>query len=49
MKKFIAFILPDDVFIMLINVKMPTIVVVYEQDKLHAQPSSAGKKFYNFR
>ena len=34
MKKFLALSLSDVVFIMLINVKMPTIVFnIYEQDK----------------
>ena len=32
-KKFLALSLSDVVFIMLINVKMPTIVNIYEQDK----------------
>ena len=51
MKKFIAVSLSDVVFIMLINVKMPTIVAfyfnIYEQDKILAQLSCAWKKFYN--
>ena len=50
MKKFLALSLSDVVFIMLINVKMPTIVgifYIYEQDKFHAQLSWAWKKFYN--
>ena len=43
MKKFIALSLSDVVFIMLINVKMPTIVgiltfiIISEQDKFRAQ------------
>ena len=40
MNKFIALRLSDVVFIMLINVKMPTIVAIltfYEQDKFCAQ------------
>ena len=39
MKKFLASSLSDVVFIMLINVKMPTIVgiLTFEQDKFHAQ------------
>ena len=40
------------VFILLINVKMPTtvgILTFYEQDKFCAQLSWAWKKFYNFR
>ena len=41
MKKFLALSLSDVVFIMLINVKMPTI---YEQDKFDAQLSWAWKK-----
>ena len=41
MKKFLAFSHSDVVFIMLINVKMPTI----EQDKFCAE--LAWKKFYN--
>ena len=48
MKKFIALSLSDVVFIMLINVKMPTIVVnfnIYEQDKFDAQLSWAQKSF----
>ena len=35
MKKFLALNLSDFLFIMLINVKMPTIVNIYEQDKFH--------------
>ena len=41
-KKFLAFSLSDVVFIMLINVKMPTIVGlfnIYKQDKFRAQLS----------
>ena len=43
-KKLLALSLSDVVFIMLINVKMPTI---YEQDKFRAQQSWAWKKFHN--
>ena len=43
MKKCIALNLSNVVFIMLINVKMPTV----EQDKFHAQLSLAWKKVYN--
>ena len=41
MKKFIAVSLSDVVFIMLINVKMPTIVgiLTFEHDRFHAQLS----------
>ena len=42
----------DVVFIMLINVKMPTIVGIltfYEHGKVRAQLSWAWKKFYNLR
>ena len=39
MKKFLAVSLSDVVFIMLINVKTPTIVNIYEQEKFHAQLS----------
>ena len=39
-KFFLPFKLSDVVFIMLINVKMPTIVLnIYEHDKFHAQLS----------
>ena len=55
MKKFLVFSLSDIVFIILINVKMPTIVGIlkfmskwyfniYEQDKFRAQLSWAWKK-----
>ena len=59
MKKCLALSPSDDVFIMLINVKMPTIVGIlifmsrinfvhiYEQDKFRAQVSSSWKKFKN--
>ena len=50
MKKFLALSLSDVVFIMLINVKMPTIVGIfniYEHDKFYAQMSWAWKKFNN--
>ena len=43
-KQFLIKSLSDFVFIMLINVKMPTI---YEQDKFPAQLSWVWKKFYN--
>ena len=49
MKKFLALSISDDVFIMLINVKMPTIVgilTIIEQDKFRAQLSWAWKKLY---
>ena len=56
MKKFLALSLTDvvHVFIMLINVKMPTIVGILTfmsrmQDKFQAQLSWAWKKFYNLR
>ena len=35
------------IFIMLINVKMPTIFNIYDHDKFYAQLSWAWKKFYN--
>ena len=41
LKKFLALSLSDVVFIMLINVKMPTIFNIYEQDKFRAQLSEA--------
>ena len=51
MKKFLALSLSYVVFLMLINVKMPTINCwhfnIYEQDKFHAQLSWAWIKFYN--
>ena len=50
MKQFHALCLLNIVFIMLINVKMSTIVGIfniYEQDKFCAQLSWAWKKFYN--
>ena len=49
MKKFLAISLSDIVFIMLINVKMPTYgwrFNIYEQDKFRAQLSWAWKSFY---
>ena len=49
--KFQLLIKTNVVFIMLINVKMRTIVGIfniYEQDKFRAQLSWAWKKFYNF-
>ena len=40
MKKFIALSITDVIFIMLINVKMPTIAInIYEQDKFRAELS----------
>ena len=48
MKTFLAFKLPDVVFVMLINVKMLSIVDnfnIYEQDKFRAQLSWAWKFF----
>ena len=39
MKKFLALNLSDIVFIMLINVKMSTIVDIYEQDTFRTQLS----------
>ena len=50
MKKFIASSLSDVAFMMLINVKMPTIVGnfnIYEHDKFRAQMSWAWKKLNN--
>ena len=40
MKKFLALSLSDVVINLLINVKMPTIFNIYEQDKFHAQLTS---------
>ena len=39
MKKFLTLSLSDIVFIMLINVKMSTIVDIYEQDTVRTQLS----------
>ena len=44
-RKSLAFSLSDVVFIMLINVKMPTIVDIYEQDKFFVWLSWALKSF----
>ena len=44
--------LSDVVFIMLLDVKMPTIVGIfniYEYDKFHAQLSWSWTKFYNLK
>ena len=49
-KIYLAFKLSDAVFIMLTNVKMPTIVDIfniYEQNKCHSQLSWAWNQFYN--
>ena len=49
MKEYLALSLSDVVYILLINVKMPTIVGIfniYEQNKFRAQLSWAWKKFY---
>ena len=49
MKKFLALSLSDVVFILLINVKMPTTwdFNIYKQDKFHALLELSMKKFYN--